>query len=500
MTSDLVKKVYDTIISENLIAPMDNVILGLSGGPDSVCLFHVLLELKPVMGFDIICAHVNHMLRGNESDDDERFVAALCKEHNIPLEVRKIDVARIASGSGKTIEEVGRRARYLFFDEVAVKHGKDETISSKILFAHNEDDNAETVLFRIIRGTGATGISGIPIKRKSKLGFEIVRPLLCASRREIEKYLEESNIEARIDSSNKNIEYSRNNIRCKIIPFLENASGLDVKQSLVRLAGNAAVDKDYFDEKIEKYISKYLNKEERMYGRLLLDRKILVDVHPAIRFRIIVKIFSMLGLDNDISAAHLSSANALIESGSTGQTIDFPKGYKLEISYQNCVFSKVTFKSESENIVNKSALVAIILSKKSNEDFAQEIVFESNKKYEFQLFSMTKPDFDKLPNAAKSNALSVYFDLDKMCSDLDEIAIRTRKNGDRIRQKGMIGRKKIQDIMVDEKVPKYLRDEMPLLASKKEVLWLPGLRKSSQYEVEESTEKIIAICMNEQID
>jgi len=400
------------IINEELIDAGQTVVLGLSGGPDSVCLLFELLALgalreeahasdaasigalreeahasdaasigalreeardgdaASIGAFKIIAAHVNHGLRGDESDGDEGYVRSLCEKLAVPLEVVRIDAASLAKQTGLTIEEAGREARYAFFDELCEKHE-----NPVIAVAHNLGDQIETILMRILRGTGTGGLAGIQQRRKSAAGYEIVRPLLGVSREEICERLEEYGETARTDSSNRNTEYLRNKLRHEAIPYLEDATGFSLRHSLLRLAENAAEDKEYFDAITAETLDEYLeypeaergqspcgpqlsDKEEPSLGDTkgtspcvapcvacvaYLPADMLANVHPAVRHRLIRAVFAELGLGKDIAAVHLAAADRLLQTWkdggeASGKRVEFPFDYTFGIAGKKAVF------------------------------------------------------------------------------------------------------------------------------------------------------------------
>jgi tRNA(Ile)-lysidine synthase len=346
---------------KDLIAAGQTVVLGLSGGPDSVCLLHLLLAHHDG---PIVCAHVNHGLRGAESDGDETFVADLCKQLDVPLELMRIDAAALARETGLTVEEAGRAARYAFFDEICEQQQDKGTV---IALAHNKDDQVETVFMRILRGTGTDGLAGIPVRRKSAAGFDIVRPLLGVSRSEIDSHLKAIGAAFRTDSSNLGTDYLRNKVRLDILPFIEDAAEVCLKQSLTRLSANAAEDKDYFDALITKMLDTSLEVSSRDAGSpketdsvrhasgdndqeptgdartLTLPAALLVDAHPAVRHRLIRRAFLRLGLDRDVAAVHLAAADRLLDTWAkggeaSGKRVEFPQDYTFGIRGKYAVF------------------------------------------------------------------------------------------------------------------------------------------------------------------
>jgi tRNA(Ile)-lysidine synthase len=322
------------------------VVLGLSGGPDSVCLLHLLLAHHDG---PIVCAHINHGLRGTESDGDVAFVVDLCQLLDVPLELMRIDAAALARETGLTVEEAGRAARYAFFDEVCERQDADAVIA----LAHNKDDQVETVFMRILRGTGTDGLAGIPARRKSAGGFDIVRPLLNVSRSEIDSHLEAIGAAFRTDSSNLGTDYLRNKVRLDILPYIEDAAEVCLKQSLTRLSSNAAEDKDYFDALISGMLDTAFEAssgdigcvEEPTAGSrvMVLPAGLFADAHPAVRHRLIRRVFLRLGLDRDVAAVHLAAADRLLDTWArggeaSGKRVEFPQDYTFGIRGKDAVF------------------------------------------------------------------------------------------------------------------------------------------------------------------
>jgi len=378
------------LIDEELIEDGKTIVLGISGGPDSVCLLFELLALgerrkrEGGAGNPVVCAHVNHGLRGEESDGDEAWVAALCQRLGLPCEILRIDAAALAKEKGLTIEEAGREARYAFFDEVCRKYGDESIVADEvnadeaeagnaneavIAVAHNREDQGETILMRILRGTGTDGLAGMQKSRKSAEGYEIVRPLLGVSRKDIEARLAEYGEEARTDGSNSDAGYMRNKLRLEVFPYLEGELGVDLMQGLLRLAENAAEDRDFFDTVVDEALEEHLEYPEAdtyqgdgPFDRQRLSKgpspcdaspcdvesatmpaELLCGVHPAIRHRLIRAAFAELGLDRDIAAVHLAAAERLLrtwaEGGeASGKRVEFPQDYTFGIAGKKAVF------------------------------------------------------------------------------------------------------------------------------------------------------------------
>ncbi|MBQ2042688.1 MAG: tRNA lysidine(34) synthetase TilS [Firmicutes bacterium] len=390
--TDLVKTVQNTIKEHALIAPGDLVILGFSGGPDSLCLFHALLELKGSMGFELAAAHINHGIRGEAADEDMRWAMEYSAAHGVPCMASAADVPNYAKRRHLTEEEAGRMVRRDVFAYLAYglatgkemgKHPAGELLakaplprfdagrgSVRVALAHNLDDQAETVLMRIIRGTGTRGLSGIKYKspmvdalmrvaagldddelRKNakSLDISIIRPLLDVPRTAIEKYCTENQLQPRIDHTNAETDYTRNRIRLELIPQIEKDYNPNFKETLVRLAANAAEDDAALSAEAasralgaEKVLAPRIPKAEDkivpacmepkpLLSEIRLDAASLKALQPAVFKRVIVLEFEKLGLTEGISSVHLNALHGAVLKNVGGKTIEFPGGHSASL-------------------------------------------------------------------------------------------------------------------------------------------------------------------------
>lgn len=336
MLPDITKRTEDkirkTIEKHGLIAPKQHIVIGLSGGPDSVCLFNVLLALKEEMMLTIHPVHVNHKFRPGAAEEDQHYVETFCADKGLECTSFVVDCNELAAETGMTSEEAGRKARYDAFYKVAEKvvaEGVDKS-DVKIAVAQNANDQAETVLFRLLRGTGTDGLAGIAYEREER-GYKVIRPILDIYRDEIEEYCSYNGLEPRIDHTNNDIVYSRNKIRHQLIPYLEKEYNSNIMQSMVRLAGIAGADKEYLWQQTEAI---YLDiaAEDKNSGIVTIDREELAKLHIAIRHRVILKAFSAIGLDSDISEERIKSADSIIEKKQGAKTVQFPRGYVLTVA------------------------------------------------------------------------------------------------------------------------------------------------------------------------
>lgn len=312
----------NTIRKYNLLKKGDRIVVGVSGGPDSVCLLYLLYDIMNEFRLKLYIVHLDHMLR-KDSYKDREFVEKLGKELNIPVTSKKINIKTMAKCG--SIEEIARNARLDFFFSVAK-----DVKAEKIALGHNFDDQAETVLMRIIRGTGLYGLSGILPKRRMA-GFDIIRPFIEIRRKEIESFLKRKRIKARIDTSNKQDLYFRNKIRNKLLPLLANKYNKNIKEVLSNLAQSAGYDYDFLLQSAERLI-------RRRTGRFRVDE--LKKIHPAI-LRLILRssIFRVKGDTRRITFKHIREIEDLILNRPKNSIVDLPKGISV-IKKKHLIFKK----------------------------------------------------------------------------------------------------------------------------------------------------------------
>jgi tRNA(Ile)-lysidine synthase len=445
-----------TRILRKLETPPATLIAALSGGMDSVVAAHLLarnLDLFPE-GTRILAAHVNHGLRA-EAEGDLAFCREYAEGLGLAFAEHSLDVAALAAREHLGLEEAGRLARYRFFHELGGAGGL-------VLTGHHADDQAETVLFRLIRGTGTDGLAGIAYKRKEK-GFDVIRPLLDVNRDEIEAYCEQYELNPRIDATNLEPIYARNKIRLELLPYLSTNFNPNMQQALIRLSKIAAEDKAYLWEVTDKAYT------WAKTGSNTLNLKRLRSLPAAIRHRVIMKAFKEIGLEQDITTVHLAAADKLLRGGVTSKTVEFVKDYCLCIEYETVYFCK-----------KETALSSPLPAPRSSA---------------IELSARLLEQGETMPPGGAA------FDLDKMRPLFGRVklSLRTRQPGDYIQLN--VGRKKLQDFMVDQKIPSRERDNIPLVAMGCEVLWviatsqnsLTKHRYTSAYKLGAETKRVLAL-------
>lgn len=269
-------KVICTIKKYNLIEPEDKIVLGVSGGPDSISMLNILNEIKEELNFEIYVAHINHMIR-EEAEDDEKYVQRYCEKNNIHFFAKRIDVKQVANNMKTGTEEAGRKIRYDFFEEVMQNVG-----ANKIAIAHNKNDKVETIIMNLFRGSGVSGLKGIEPIREGKY----IRPLIECERQEIEQYCEENNLNPRIDKTNFENDYTRNKIRNIIIPYIKKEFNPNIIETIDRLSQVAMEESDYIDRQTIKIYQNLLI--ESTQNQIVLKLKEFNEQEKVIKSRIIL--------------------------------------------------------------------------------------------------------------------------------------------------------------------------------------------------------------------
>ena len=325
-------KVLNTINKYNLINDGDRVILGVSGGPDSIAMLNILNDIKNDknlhMNFDIIVAHVNHMIR-EEAIDDQRFVENFCKKIGVSFYAKSIDVQKIANNKKIGTEEAGRVVRYEFFDEILEK-----TKSNKIAIAHNKNDRAETIIMNTLRGSGISGLKGIEPKRG-----KYIRPLIECERTEIEKYCEQNKLEPRIDKTNFENIYTRNKIRNIVIPYIKEEFNPNIVNTLERLSQLICEEEEYIENQVEKIYNSILIEEKE--EQIILDIKEFNKQEKVIKSRILLyTITKLFGNSKNIEKVHIEDIIKLCENNIGNKYLTPNKKIKILVKNQKIYFIK----------------------------------------------------------------------------------------------------------------------------------------------------------------
>ena len=347
----------------------EKIVLAVSGGPDSICMLDILNDIKNDetidMNFEIIVAHVNHMIR-KEAEEDAKYVKKYCEEKQIEFYSKSIDVQKMANNNKIGLEEAGRKARYDFFDEILEK-----TNAQKIAIAHNKNDKVETVLMHILRGSGINGQKGIEPKRG-----KYIRPLIECERNEIEEYCNEKNLQPRIDKTNFENEYTRNKVRNLLIPYIQKEFNPNLIQTIDRLSNLVAEEEDYMDKQVQKIYEEILISENEK--EIQLDLKTFNLQEKVIKSRVILyTITRLFGNSKGLEKIHIEDVIKLC-SNNIGNKYLTPNK-KIKILIKN---HKIYFMSQVQKSVTKNA-TTIEMSQKSHKKSIEKIkviCYKSNMK------------------------------------------------------------------------------------------------------------------------
>ena len=322
------EKVLETIKKYNLISENDKIVVAVSGGPDSMCLLHILLTLRKEYNLELNVAHVNHMIRENAILDEE-YVKDFCEKNNLNFFVKKVDVHELSKKDRIGTEEAGRKARYEFFNEV-----KEMTSSNKIAIAHNKNDKVETIFLNLIRGTGTYGLIGI----EPKNGIYI-RPLLEIERENIERYCDEFNLNPRIDESNFENIYNRNKIRNVIIPYIKKEFNPNIVNTVSRLSDIVQDEEKYFNKIVEKEYKKLVIEETNEY--IKLNRKEFNDLDLIIRKKLVFYVINkLIGSTMGIEKIHVEDIIKLCSNNIGNKYLTPKKNIKVSLKNKQLYFEK----------------------------------------------------------------------------------------------------------------------------------------------------------------
>lgn len=465
----MIEKIKAYVKKYHMLSKDDTVVAGVSGGADSVCLLFVLKELQREIDFELLAVHVNHKIR-EEAGEDADFVEKLCRQLQVPFFLVEEQVEELARMWGLSTEEAGREVRYKAFEKILRAQAPEAFLSGrgKIAVAHNSDDRAETMLFNLFRGTGIAGLGGIRPVRDN-----VIRPILCLTREEIEAFLKARDISYCIDRTNNEDTYTRNKIRHHILPYAKEQISSGVLQNMNRAADLMLETEDFVKQATE---TAYKENVEVKDGLFRVKTASFLEYHSLIRKQLILRIIeALVSTKKDIGAVHVKDILSLFEASGNRQ-ISLPYGICVRREYEEVVFEKRTGELSREGQVPESFDVPF--------DYNGIICIPGLGELELSTFSYEKNM--EIPQ----NEYTKWFDCDKIDRPLK---IRNRRTGDFLTINKTLSKKSVQDYMVDEKIPKEQRDKLWIIAEENHVLWILGYRISEKYKVSENTEKILQI-------
>jgi tRNA(Ile)-lysidine synthase len=454
----MIKKVKQTIEKYNLLGRGDRVVVALSGGPDSTALLVILTQIAEEIGFNLIAAHINHGLRAEESDEDEKYSRELSEKMGVDFVAHKIDKTGVEKGVSP--EDYYRRQRYSFLNKVAKEHR-----AQKIALGHNLHDQAETVLLNLLRGSGLEGLKGILPMRDGKF----IRPLIEVSRREIISFLNRAGIQYRQDSSNESKQYLRNKIRRELIPYIKEKFNPKIEENLAQTAEILRSE----DEFIRQYVleamdSPYLQRKKNLIS---LNISYVNKLPQAIRLRFFKALLESLNPEkNGFSFIHIKSLEKLAQGKGSGKRISLPSGIETRREYDNLVLER-----------KKDC------AKRIEYEYTMKIPGSINIKERNATVHLQTKNRDYIDLGSENKA---YMDLDKIRLPL---ILRNRRDGDWFQPLGMKGRKKIKTFFIDRKIPRNERGEIMLIADQISVVWIEKMHLNDRVKITKETKNVLEL-------
>lgn len=499
--TNTVEKIFDYIRKYKMILPGDHVVAGVSGGADSVCLLLVLKELQRQMDFSLTAVHVNHCIRGEEAMDDEQFVEQLCDQIHVPCRTFHVQVEKMAKQQKLSVEEAGRKARYGLFRQVAEENGSAGNAGRKeqrvrIAVAHHMDDQSETVLMNLFRGSGVRGICGI-----QPVNDDIIRPLLCIRRAEIEELLTSYGQSFQTDSTNLENEYLRNRLRNVVIPYLSENINSSVVENVCSMADMVREAEEFLEKQAAAAFAKcvtFKEEDKTHVGLYIIDIVEFGELDTIIKKYVVREVlYRIAGRLKDVYKVHIESVISLLQRQS-GARVDVAYGISAYREYDKILVKKrqdpvqkdmtgkgiqpVLLPVQKENEWYKFQLNGPFIAKDApvvlKEVCIQEKILSNEEK---NLINSKKIDV---------NDYTKSFDYDKIKFTLQ---VRTRQSGDYIVVDEKGSKKKLKDYFINEKVPRSYRDQVLLVADGSHIIWIVGYRMSAQYKLTKETKRMVTI-------
>ena len=462
-------KVLKYIKDNKMIGYGEAVVIGVSGGADSMCLLHMMENIGREFELKLMVLHVHHGIRKETADRDAEFVAKYCEERNIAYIIERACVPELSKEWGMSEEEAGRKVRYDAFGEALKQLG-----GGKIAVAHNADDSAETVLLNLFRGSGIKGMTGILPVRDN-----VIRPVLCLTRKEIEEYNISNNVKYVDDETNFMAEYTRNKLRLEIMPAIKVAINGRAAEHINMAGQSLCLINDYMEKQCEEIYGLSVTKYEN--GSLYIDGKRFCSLHIAMQSQLAKKcLYEVAGKAKDITNRHINALKDLFLQ-EVGRKINLPYGILAVKEYDGVTVSKGVIKKEEKTHRHapdeKGEFVISV-----NEDMSYRISLAESE----AVLSIEKAQYNEM--IFIENKYTKWINCDRIKGNL---LLRTRQDGDYIIVNDNGARKKLKDYFIDKKIPRDERNRIWLLARGSEIIWIVGYRLSAAYKVNNGTEKIV---------
>ncbi len=466
--------VYRWIVQEKLMENGDFVLAGISGGADSICLLLLLIELREKIEFSLSAVHVEHGIRGKESLQDAAFVEEFCKKCGVACRVRHVDAPAASIRAGIGLEEAARALRYECYREVAEQSGAERV---KIALAHHADDNAETMLFHLVRGSGIRGLGGIRPRRRLSDGIEVVRPLLAATRSEIERYLLDRGQGFCEDETNWDTDYSRNWIRHEVLPRLKEINSQAIAH-MTRSAGMFLELSEYLEAEADQVASHVCRPAP---GGREIDQSLFFAYPALLQQEVVLRVLGEIaGSRKDLGSAHVGAVVRLAGL-QVGRAVDLPYGMRADRTYEGVRIRRIL---EAESAESGTYEISLHQLRRAESGGEIKIVLPDG---ELRLRVLDFPgEMDEIPKKTYTK----WLNYDKIKRSLQ---FRKRAGGEYLIIDGQGHRKRLKEYFIGEKIPREHRDDIWLLAEGAHVIWVVGERIGADYKIEQDTGKILEI-------
>lgn len=459
------RRVLQFIRENHLVSNQQKLVVAVSGGPDSVCLLRILVEFRKELAIELHVAHLNHQLRGAESDADARYVAGLAHHLGIPATIEKREVKTYQAQQHFSLEEAAREVRYIFLTQVARSIGAD-----KVATGHTTDDHIETILMHLIRGSGSRGLRGLlPSSQWQSSGesLTIIRPLLSVSRQETATYCYQHRLKPHTDTSNMSLSPLRNRIRLQLLPLLQSYNP-QIVAALLRTARTVGDDLAFLETEGARIWGEIVQKRE---NTIILDRERFLGLPPSLKRHLLrMSLEELLGSLKDIERRHIEEIMGALTKPA-GKIICLPGGLHFSVEYCRYLLS-TDMAALSPFPILKSEFLVKVPGETSLAGWNVEATIINREQM------------------VEKDGFTAYFDLAKTG---DKLVIRPRQRVDRFQPLGMSQPKKLGEFMIDARIPRSWRERIPIVCSPQHILWVVGWRIDDRVKVTEDTKKVLCL-------
>lgn len=462
----LSKQVSSVIRRERLIDSEDHVLVGVSGGIDSSVLLFILVKIRDTFPFSLGVAHLNHGLRGAESARDEEFVREMAGRFGLPFHARRVDAQSYAKAKRLSLQHAGRDLRYAYFRELASEHGY-----QKIAIGHTQDDQVETFIMRIIKGTGLRGLSSIPVRRGP-----IIRPLLFSCRSDIEAYLRKESIPYVQDSTNQKDLYQRNFIRNRVIPLFEKLNP-NFRERVIYLLDDLTRLNRLFEHETDRFLGEEVRSEE---SEIFVKTASLKSLHPETRYRVLSGMLAHVEPRLVPLRDHVRLIEQALDNARPNIDVALPDRVTVSKIYEKLIVTKKPTASPIQG------------------QFPVQLGINVLEPFGILLECAVTEAPPSGPREAISGAISEAISIDGQTASFDydktgALKVRTFLDGDRFIPLGMQKSVKLKDFFISRKIPLHERRQVPLLVSGQDIIWVSGQRIDERYKVTEGTRRLLKV-------